>query len=163
MSLESVSEILGGQMSEGEVEFCRQVRNRLHEVLEGRHDFHSAVVDLLRDLQKIRGTHEDLLECDVDAASKSGFAVGSIRSPGGPSSPPLSKAEREFVEDMDGLLDYATRNGVNFWPVFGMIWHDISELQANGFRLEGAPFRPQVSGYAKRNTAMVGDVEPEME
>ena len=154
-------EKFGGQMSEGEMLFCRQLRERLRTVIEGRDDFHLAMVNLLLDLQEIRKNRSD-----VDVALESGWQP-NIARPVPQMRALASDSERAVLEDMDGLIDYAMRNGLGFQSVFSTLWHDVGMLRFYKWSLEDAQkdetFHLRVAGWAKRNVAIVGEPDAEKE
>src|SRR5665213_1215208 len=166
-------EKLGGEMSAGELMFCRELRTSLHQVIEGRGDFESLLMELLGDLQEIRKWG-----LDVDRAVASGWRPTieiarrareqSARERLLPVALP-SQEERAVLEDMDGLIDYAVRNGVSFDTVFAALVHDVGQIRGHddAFNLAEAQknftFHLRAAGWAKRNAMPVGDPEAETE
>lgn len=162
--VERLREIPGGPMTEAEILYCRQVRDAVRAALDGRVLFATVVTRLWADFREIRKRGPEL-----DEALAAGFRP-SITSPdlsGGSHSMPVvpSAAEREFLADVDGFLDFALRNGLSFLSVLVVLVHDLVEIAAHGFDLEKAQaegFLPKVSGWAQRNAEPVGEVEEPM-
>jgi hypothetical protein len=164
-NLTASQEKFGGQMSTGEVSFLRSVRDLLRAVIDARTPFFAALAYLLTDLREIRKHGSD-----ADAAFASGWkpAIASaiVLTDAASTRAKPSDAERAFLEDIDGLIDYAMRNGVSFASVFSALTHDVGEVAAYGWSLEKAKadcFTPKVTGWAKKNTAAFGEAEIETE
>ena len=78
---------------------------------------------------------------------------------------PTSEVERLFLEDAIGLIDFALRNGLNFFRVIGAVIHDVCNLVSRyDMNLESAyaaHFGPKVAGWATRNASPVGESNEE--
>jgi hypothetical protein len=154
-------DIPGGPMSSGEIQFCQQIRAATRAALDGRVPFFVAVTRVRVDLNKLSKSGFDL-----DAAVAGGFQASvadPVPSPGNVTRPiPLSPAERDFLNDLDGFLDFALRNGLSFTSVLTVLAHDFAEIAAHELSVDKAiadGFRPKVDGWAKRNAEPVGEVE----
>ena len=77
---------------------------------------------------------------------------------------PMSPEEVEFLRDVQGMIDFAIRNGVHFAVVVSAILHDLVEIRQEGGDLKKAKargFHPKVSGYAKiTSESFGGENEP---
>lgn len=72
----------------------------------------------------------------------------------------ISDDEAQFLEDVKGLIDYATRNGISFAFVLGTLAHDVNGILQQGFSLSDAKkagLLPKVTGYRELNAEEVGD------
>ncbi len=158
-------EKFGGQMSAGELQFLRQVRGLLQATLEGRIPFPAALENLLKDFREIRKA-----DFDADAALATGWtptvaSLAQLQSAGA-SRAALSTADHAFLQDMDGFLDYAMRNGITFLWVLTGVMHDVSEIGHYSWSVDVAAsdhFSPKVTGWAERNKAVYGDSESDTE
>jgi hypothetical protein len=149
-----------GVMSEGELRFLRETKALVRAAIEGRVPFSAAMLNLLADQKELR-RHG----FDADAA----FAAGAIRwmraAALTDSAPPRahpSAAELAFLNDIEGLIDYAIANGVSFMTVLSPLFHDVGALATYEWSLEKAAadcFHPAATGWAKRNTELAGQVE----
>ncbi len=152
-------EALGGQMSSTELRFCHHLRELFGGLLAGRIEFLSAFMTLLVDLQEIRRHGYKL-----DVADASGFQPAIAALTMAPDASPgrfhLSDPERAFVEDLDGLVDFAVRNGLGFRAVLSVLFHDVSEIARNEWSIEKALatfFTPRATGWARRNAEPIGE------
>lgn len=157
---EQLPETGSATLSAGEALFLKQLRELLNAAMHGRISFVSAMETLRLDLKEMR-KHG----FDVGATLASGFAFG-VGGAAPPPSPParahLSDAERAFLTDMDGLIDYSVRNSITFLTLLRPITHDVAGLSSYGWSLEGANadcFLPAVSGWAERNLQPAGQAD----
>ncbi len=151
-------EKFGGEMSAGELQFFRHVRGLIRATIDGRALFAAAMTTLQMDFREIRKN-----EFDVDAALAAGWEPAAAQTQPA-SSPRLqpSDAERTFLEDMDGLLDFATRNGLTFFWVLRAVMHDVTALAGYEWRMDKAAddfFSPTVTGWANRNSEPFGEAD----
>jgi len=149
-----------GRLSAGENKFCVELQQFLQAAIEKHTPFEAVVVGLSIELTILRRWNYD-----VDAAIAGGYdpmllarnyqgnlAKASVQS----------DREIEFLEDAKGLAAFAARNGVGFDWVIGAIGHDVGEIRNHNDSLAEtlADFvSPKVSGWAKRNSEPVGDLE----
>lgn len=153
-------EAFGGQMSSAELRFCRHLRELFAGLLAGRIEFLSAFMNLLHvDLEGIRRHGYNL-----DAADASGFQPAIAALAAAPDASPgrfrLSDPERGFVEDLEGLVDFAVRNGLGFRAVLSVLFHDVGELSRNEWSIEKALatfFTPKATGWARKNVEPIGE------
>lgn len=65
---------------------------------------------------------------------------------------PMTEEEGDFLRDVQGMIEFAIRNGLSFPMIVAAISHDLNEIARNGFDLNGAKargFRPKVTGASK--------------
>jgi hypothetical protein len=76
----------------------------------------------------------------------------------------MTAEEIEFLRDIQGLIDFAIRNDLNFGVVASTIGHDLNEIARDLFDLKEAKargFRPKVAGYAGvTEESLGGEREP---
>lgn len=175
--VENLKQRFAGQMSEGEQQMVARLRNLVRATLDGGGSFASVASLMWSDFAFLRK-----FKYDVDAAIAAGFEPmagalvtgkpsmsGAIASnsrintePSSPEHKPLSELERTFLEDINGLIDFVTRNGVDFTVVLQVLGHDVGELFHHDFSLEKTladGVLPKVDGWAKLNVEPVGQVE----
>jgi hypothetical protein len=73
-----------------------------------------------------------------------------------------SEAEREFLLDLRGFIEFGLSNGLTFSTILGTIGHDVNEIARSGFDLGSAKrsgFLPKVTGYASLATQDAGQTE----
>src|SRR5438477_2692363 len=124
--LERLRQTFAGQMTDGEVIFSNDARALVRATLEGRVHFNSATSKLLEDLKFIR-CHK----YDVDAAlavRSPTAAAGALQAASASGTHSLSDRQRAFLMDVDGYLDFASRNGLTFMFVLQGLMHDLNEL-----------------------------------
>src|SRR5271165_5787594 len=118
---EDLKQRFAGHLSEGEQQVYTCFRDLLRAALSGQVGFSDVLNELQKGLSELRGFHYD-----VEAAVASGDFVPAMRNRAEAlrdkktATAPLSSAERTFLEDADGLVDWATRNGVSFTVVLQM-------------------------------------------
>ncbi|HZL35294.1 MAG TPA: hypothetical protein VFC78_08285 [Tepidisphaeraceae bacterium] len=156
---ESLKQKLAGELSEGERRVGANFRDSLRATLNGGRSFHEEMVKLWTELDVLRR-----FGFEVDDAIASGkynpFRVEELELHG--SALPPTIAEKDFLLDADGLIDWVVRNGVSFSTVLAILGHDIAEIARHQFSLDEtlADFvSPKVTGWAKRNTEPVGEPE----
>jgi hypothetical protein len=79
---------------------------------------------------------------------------------------PMTADEVAFLRDMQGFIDYAIRNGLNFMPVIAALGHDVNGVVRYGFDLaasEADRFKPKVTGFSNAGADAVGEPEPDVE
>jgi hypothetical protein len=152
-------EAFGGQMSSAELRFCNHLRELFGAFLAGRAQFLSGFMMLSVDLQEIRRHGYNL-----DVADASGFRPSIAALATAPDASDrrfrLSDPERAFVEDLDGLVDFAVRNGLGFRAVLSGLYHDVGEIARNEWSIERALatfFTPKATGWARRNAEPIGE------
>jgi len=150
-----------GQLSDGEVRFCRQLRQFLRTSIDSKKPFAAVVRGVQLELQALRPYH-----FDVDEAISSGhyvpMLIASAADVPAAGSSPLSDTEREFLLDVDGFLDFAARNALDFEKVLFTLGPDFGELSAHEGSLTKTlndHILPHVTGWALRNATPVGDPE----
>jgi len=77
---------------------------------------------------------------------------------------PMTEVEIAFLRDVQGFIEFAIRNGLNFRPVMGNLMQDLNEIAREGFELEKARsrgFQPKVTGYSKLTSDEFGENEEE--
>ncbi len=75
---------------------------------------------------------------------------------------PMSAHEEEFLRDIQGSIEFALRNGVNFAVIASALCHDLNEVARDGFDLGQAMsrgFLPKVAEYRKISTDDFGEPE----
>jgi hypothetical protein len=73
---------------------------------------------------------------------------------------PMSEKEVAFLRDLQGFIDFAVQNGLNFSMVMSGLGHDVNEIFRHGLSLDKAlssGFRPQVTGYRDLTSDSFGD------
>ena len=153
-----------GNLSDGEQQVCEKFRNSIGAALSGQQSFKRSSNGSLARIVRASG-----FDYDVDKAIASG-----VFDPEGPergSAPQdgedtvaLSTAEKAFLEDAEGLIEWTIRNGVSFTVVLQILGHDIHELARDEFDLEkamgpGRRVSPKVTGWARRNLEPVGEAD----
>jgi hypothetical protein len=156
-----MSGVLAGSMSDAESTFCSQVRELFRATLEGRTPFVAMAGNLLSDLRTVFESELDVKSASAVAASLHAAAIPLTHTLA------LSGSQRAFVEDADGFVEFAARNGFTFLEVASVLGHDLSEISQSGFDLDKAMsqrfLRPQVTGWAHRNREPVGEREGALE
>jgi hypothetical protein len=81
---------------------------------------------------------------------------------------PMNPQEIEFLRDIQGLIDFAIRNGLSFSLVLTALSHDVNNLiRYYGMSIEKASadggFTPMVTGYATADPNSVGETEEDVE
>jgi hypothetical protein len=84
-----------------------------------------------------------------------------MRADGGP----MSDAEIEFLRDVQGLIEFAIRNGLSFRSILFPLMHDIGEIRLHGWdylaaRKDG--FYPAVSGFSGLASDSFGESEEDV-
>ena len=77
---------------------------------------------------------------------------------------PMTEAEIEFLRDVQGLIDFAFRNGLSFQTVMAPLIHDMNEIAKSGFdygKARDRNFLPAVTGYSKLTSDSFGESEEE--
>lgn len=154
------SEALAGQLTEGEQRYFRSLSNTFEMMLRGQDTF---VVLLQRLDEELRRLVREF-GFDLDAAYAAGFesTLDAITSrPQVDNGDPLSPVEIDFVRDMQGLVEFAGRNGLDPNRVLQMLFHDASGL-VHQFCCDTSVmlkncFRPMSAGWWKRNAQPVGE------
>ena len=165
---DNLKQRFAGDLSEGERQVCASFRDLLHAAVSGQIGFRDAISGLWSGLAAVREFHYD-----VEKAIASGTFDPTVRRKvttlreGAFAPTPLTGAERTFLEDADGLIDWSTRNGVSFSVVLQILGHDVSELARDDFHLEktlgpGRCVTPKVTGWANRNAEPVGEADEQM-
>lgn len=160
-----VHQAFAGQMTEAELRYCRALQQLIVGALESRASFSSVVCSLWEDLRELRR-----YDFDVNAAFAAGFkpavAGSAPTSPSAgvePSQSPPSKSETEFLKDVHGMIEFASRNGLNFFAVLSILAHDVGELGRHGGSIDRARSESFVqfkaTGWARRNAEPVGESE----
>jgi hypothetical protein len=75
---------------------------------------------------------------------------------------PMTDKEQAFLRDVQGFIEFALRNGLNFSIAAGGLVHDLNEIARAGFDYEqtlARGFRPKVSGYSKLSSDDFGENE----
>lgn len=76
----------------------------------------------------------------------------------------MSEQEVAFLDDLQGFIAYAVRNGMSFPMVAAVLSQDINELFRFGFDLDSAKareFRPKVAGFSRITPDSCGQGEEE--
>jgi hypothetical protein len=153
--------VVVGSMSDAESAFCGQVRELFRATLDGHTPFVAMAGNLLSDLRAVFDSAGDVNSASAVAASLQAAAIPLTRPM------VLSGSQRAFVDDADGFVDFAVRNGFTFLEVASVLGHDLSEIAQSGFDLDKAMsqrfVRPQVTGWAQRNREPVGEREGTLE
>ena len=148
-----------GQLTAGERLFCKSIRLAIAASLESRLDFQVLLNGLGDAYIQIRRQ-----SFDVDAAISLGFRPETlVPASSNKGKFPLSQRERDFLEDVDGFLDFATRNGLTFFTIVQVLFHDVNELishKSSFDELDKNFVVPKVAGWATRNReSMIDDDE----
>ena len=78
---------------------------------------------------------------------------------------PMTEKEINFLQDVAGLINFSTRNGLSFSVVVSLLLGDLNEVARNGFDFEktlASGFLPRVTGYSELTSDSFGD-SPEEE
>jgi hypothetical protein len=78
---------------------------------------------------------------------------------------PMTPKEVIFLQDVEGLINFSTRNGLSFSVVVALLLGDLNEVARNGFDFEktlASGFLPRVTGYRNLTSDSFGD-SPEEE
>ena len=145
-----------GQMTEGELQFCQAARHILAQALNGYVPFAEAMASLSSAIQLIR-ENAAVVDAAWDRGLDSRFAIHQHDRRSS-----VSEDEIRFLRDMDGLVDFAVRNGLNFLFVARAMAHDLGELASNHWNLENLKKNfvlPQSKGWAERNQLPVADLD----
>lgn len=145
-------DIVAGRLSDAELHFLGDVIDLLHAAADGRVSFVVAMTSLLQDLKAIRKSDWDIASV-VGPDAPSTIRTAKLRE-GGAGSPPPSTEERELLEDFEGLVEFAVRNGISLPSLLASLMHDLIELSTYGWNLQTAKadfFRPKATGWAKLN------------
>ena len=149
-----------GSMSHAEWDFCSQIRDIFRATLDGRTPFCIMALSLLEDLRTIVRR-----DWDVRAATAVGRCLATVGAVHTRQSP--TGTETSFLEDADGFVDFALRNGLTFDTVASVLMHDLSEIAIHEFKLDTAIadgcLLPQVTGWAKRNQDSPADADEPLE
>jgi hypothetical protein len=98
---------------------------------------------------------------DLDAALRSGASFTlTAPSPADKPTASVTSPEEQFLKDVEGLTQFATRNGIDFTNVLSILAHDVNNIhvaRCDLSRLEAEDFRLKVMGWAKRNREPVGE------
>ena len=162
--LETLQKNFRGQMTEGEFNCCLAIRRLLADTLASRRTFAEAMGSLSSGVQMIA---EHKLE--VEAAWADGLEAvlaSPSRDTDNEQSRAPSQKEAVFLRDLDGLIDYATRNDLSFQLVLRVVANDVEALRSNSWSLEAALSRcilPQSTGWAELNQGSVGEPADESE
>jgi hypothetical protein len=152
-------EVRGGQLTEDEARWLRGVQRLVRDV-SNRDWFVGAL---------------GLIGLDIEGLQRHGYSMtvalaSGFRSQVGEFAARLSDSssvgeskdiEQRFLRDIDGLIDFAVRNGLAFDRVMAVLGHDVQELRRRyDSDLEKAiadQFHPKVTGWAKKNSTSVGE------
>jgi hypothetical protein len=75
---------------------------------------------------------------------------------------PMSAEDVAFLRDIQGMIEWAIKNGLSLPVVVATLAHDVNELSRHGFNLKDAKeqgFRPKIDGYAHVDDDSVGETE----
>jgi hypothetical protein len=75
---------------------------------------------------------------------------------------PMTEAEIELLRDIQGLIEFAIRNGLSFAMVMSILGQDLRGIAQHGMDLDEARsygFLPKVTGYSKYSAQAVGEPE----
>jgi hypothetical protein len=164
---EQLKHTAAGDLSMGERQVCTAFQRLLRAALSGQIGFKDALFGLRAGLCMLREFHYDV---EAAAASGSFDPVGKWAEAShdkARSFAPLSALEKAFFEDAEGLIEWATRNGVSFSVVLQIFGHDVSELARDDFQIEttlgpGRFVALKVTGWARRNSDPVGEADEQM-
>jgi len=73
---------------------------------------------------------------------------------------PMSEDEIEILRDIQGMIEFAIRNGLSFAMVVSTLGHDVNGIARHGLSLKDARahgFVPKVTGYSKYTQDAVGE------
>jgi hypothetical protein len=144
---------LAGEMTPAELDVCQFVKSRFCGVLEGKLDFAETVKLVFRVLHSL-GRREFNLE-----AALAGLNEGQVAASLGRAVSDLTPDQRQFAQDINGMIDFAIRNGWGFPTVLSILGHDLSDLlhyNADLNRATADGWQPKASGWAKLNSANFG-------
>lgn len=135
---------------EAELAFIDHVRQLADQALAGDLGFGAFSLALRADLGEL-----NRCRYDAHAAFVIGFSSETVLEIlGKVVAEPLDDAERQYLEDLKGYLDYAVRNSLSFTSIVGVVSHDFFEGIDLHKGLRNAikrGFRPGVSGWAAKN------------
>jgi hypothetical protein len=153
---ERLKEKFAGEFSEAEKRLCARIVESIEATLDGHWSFEIEMVFLWADLEGLRR-----FGFDADAVEAAGGLPLNPKPKAQAEHASLNPLERAFLEDAKGLIDWATRNGVSFSVVLQVLGHDIGEIARHDFSLEKTITEgfvdPKVSGWAKRNSELIGE------
>lgn len=145
-------DIVVGRLSDAELHFLGEVLDLLRAAADGRVAFAAAMTSLLQDLKTIRKNDWDVASV-VGPAAQSNVRTAKLGEGSAGSFPPSSE-ERDLLEDFEGLVEFAVRNGISMPSLLASLMHDLIELSTYGWNLETAKadsFRPKATGWARLN------------
>ena len=73
---------------------------------------------------------------------------------------PMTEKEVVFLQDVEGLINFSIRNGLNFSVDMSLLRGDLNEVARNGFdyeRMLASGFSPRVAGYRNLTSDSFGD------
>lgn len=156
------AELSAGELTEGENRYLHSLHDALQSTLEGRLPFQELLREMDADLRRLLKE----FRLDVDEAYAAKFVSGldrRLQRDHSDDVPPLSEPEADFVKDMKGLIEFATRNRTDPHSVFSMLFHDVSaivhQFEGNVERSRENFFLPMSYGWWKRNVEPVGEPE----
>lgn len=156
ISIPRLKSVYGGELSAQEFEYLETLQQRFRNVVSSGSGFREAArktAEELRDLAKRRYGLQALRDSDwlsladeYPAASRQPTAEDDLRD-----------WQRSFAEDLIGALGFVMRNRIGFRMAANVLAHDLLEVLSKGE--PGAGFRPKASGWARHDSATVGDPE----
>ena len=145
------------RLSEPEIRFLTKVQGLVQATADGRVPFFAAMTNLLVDLKAVRKNDWDIERSAVGTATLDND--GSVQMHPSP-------AEREFLDDLSGLIDFSVRNGISISSLLASLTHDLVELSTYDWSLEKAKadgFLPKVTGWAKLNREPLEEMDEGVE
>lgn len=162
VDIDRLVEHFGGPMSASEIKYLGQIRNFLGPFIERKVGIDRVVDSLVIDIK-------NLVSCKLDVEE----AFGEERLPSmmdpetaiSESDSQMTSEELEFLQDVDGWLNFVVRNGLVFNTALEVLSHDFREIRREG-SLENAlktGFLPKATGWSKVTEDSVGQPEEPLE
>jgi hypothetical protein len=147
-----------GEFTARESQWFDAVKQLMENTVRTGFGFKTALRELSRSLRLVRAN-----SYDMEAAPLEVVPNPSPQPQSDEERKPLRESEIEFFRDALGLIDFATRNGLTFSNVAGVLNHDVNPIFGHyGASLENAAadfFTPGVSGWAEKNREVFGASE----
>lgn len=147
---------VAGEMTPNELGVCQSVRHLFNAVLERKLNFGEATKMVWRALHALERREFDL-PAAMAGLDERQVAMGPVI--GANEIAEVTLGQRQFIEDVDGMIDFAIRNGWGFQTVLSILGHDLSDLLHYDSDLDRARadcWTPKSSGWAKMNSASFG-------